>query len=155
MIQFPTLLKRIAKLIRHPIFLSLAAIGNGIILLGASTLYFLESGTNSKIHSFLDPLWWAVATVTTVGYGDVSPVTIAGKCLGIVMMLIGTTLFCSFTALFAATLLSGPLEEVEQDVRKLERELHSDEQQLDHHLQQIELLLDKMKTIRKRKGPQH
>lgn len=152
MIQLPSLLKRFATLVRQPVFISLAIFGNSIILLGAVGLYVLENGENPKIHGFLDTLWWSVATVTTVGYGDVSPMTTPGKIMGIGMMLMGTTLFCSFTALFAATLLSGELEAVERDVKALEKEMHSDEENLDHHLLQIETVLTKMKALRSKQN---
>lgn len=150
--------KRILHLMFQPIFLSLAVIGNVIIFIAAASFYFAESSVNPKIHSFLDVLWWSVATATTVGYGDVSPVTTTGKWIGIIMMLFGATLFCSFTALFATTLMSGQLNEVGKEVKNLKQELHEiedevhfDEKTLDTHLSQIELLLGQIKNFRNRK----
>ena len=108
------------RLVIQPVFVTLALIGNSIILIGAFAHYSLEHGLNPKVVTFLDSLWWSVATVTSVGYGDVSPVTPPGKVVGILMMLTGTTLFCSFTALFATALLAGQIEEVENEMKSIE-----------------------------------
>ena len=120
--------RRALRLMAQPLFISLAVMGNTIILSGACAFYFLERGDRPTL-SFLDALWWAVATVTTVGYGDISPTSISGKCVGIVMMLLGATLFCSFTGLFAAALVSGQIREVEVDVRHIEEDLRDKKSQ--------------------------
>ena len=65
----------------------------------------MEFGQNDAIQSLLDALWWGFATATTVGYGDIIPVTPLGKVLGIVLMLMGTALFAIYTGLFAQTIL--------------------------------------------------
>ncbi len=109
----------------HPLFWVLSLLGNGAILGGALFLYFLESAVNPRMQSFLDALWWSVATVTTVGYGDVLPTTAVGKVGGMALMIAGTAIFGSFTALVAAVLLQPDLEEVEDEVRDLERTIES------------------------------
>ena len=53
----------------------------------------LESGAGGKIKTPFDGLWWAVSTLTTVGYGDYVPVTFGGKLLGIGLQLIGAVMF--------------------------------------------------------------
>ena len=55
----------------------------------------------------MDALWWGFATATTTGYGDITPVTIQGKILSIVLMLTGLAFFGMFTALFAETILAS------------------------------------------------
>ena len=59
-----------------------------VIIIGSIAIFFIESPyENSKINSFVDAIWWTVATVTTVGYGDAIPVTDAGKIMAIFYML--------------------------------------------------------------------
>jgi len=53
----------------------------------------LESQASGRIKSPFDGLWWAVSTLTTVGYGDYVPVTFGGKLLGIALQLIGAVMF--------------------------------------------------------------
>jgi voltage-gated potassium channel len=131
---------RLMSLFRQPIFIALTVIGNSTIAAGAIVLYRLEFGINPNIHSYLDTVWWAVSTVTTVGYGDVSPVTDNGKIIGIILMIGGTALFWSFTALFAGALLTEEILDVESEIKGLERDLHKS-QSLESNTQQLQTLV--------------
>ncbi len=118
---------RAKALLRHPLFIFLTVAGNGFMVFGAAVFYWLERDLNSNLNSFLDALWWSVQTVTTVGYGDISPRTGWGKMAGMVLMLFGTALFSAFTALFATVLLAPEIDEVEAEMRELERSVHRDQ----------------------------
>ncbi len=97
--------KRIWQLMKQPVFIVLTVLGNSLIFIASALLYHFEHGINPKITSLLDTIWWAVATVTTVGYGDISPMTTMGKIIGIFMMIVGTALFWCYTALFAGAIM--------------------------------------------------
>lgn len=101
---------RIKELVVHPTFIVLTLLGNGFIVCAATVLYALESDVNPKLLTFVDALWWSVSTVTSVGYGDIVPVTTTGKFMGMITMIVGTAFFGSFTALFAASLLRPELK---------------------------------------------
>jgi voltage-gated potassium channel len=61
-----------------------------VILISAGFLYVLEHKAQpDKFGSIPDAMWWAVATVTTVGYGDAVPVTTWGRILGAITMVVG------------------------------------------------------------------
>jgi voltage-gated potassium channel len=51
-------------------------------------------------------LWWSFSTATNTGYGDIIPMTFAGKILGILLMLMGMALFAMYTGLFAEVILT-------------------------------------------------
>ena len=53
---------------------------------------------NGRLHSFFDALWWSTATITTVGYGDIFPVTAAGRIIGAMTMVVGISTFAVVTA---------------------------------------------------------
>ncbi len=56
----------------------------------------LESGKpNAKINNLEDSIWWTVSTVTSVGYGDVVPVTLEGRVLGVILQIIGVVMTSS------------------------------------------------------------
>ncbi|MDD4974518.1 MAG: potassium channel family protein [Bacteriovorax sp.] len=94
-------------LIKSPVFIVLTIFGNSLIGLFCLIFYMIESEVNPKIHSFIDALWWGFSTATTTGYGDITPVSIQGKILGILLMLTGMALFAMFTALFAEKILTS------------------------------------------------
>lgn len=108
------------KLFIDPVFVTLTIIGNSFVLINAFVFYSYEHAVNNQVNGVLDAVYWAVATVTTVGYGDITPVTSLGKVHGILLMLAGTAIFLSFTALFAKAILGKDIEDVEREVRKLE-----------------------------------
>lgn len=119
------LTRRIKHLVTNPIFIWLTILGNSVIAFGTFALYYIEVGHNPNIDSLLDTLWWSVSTVTTVGYGDVSPITPAGKFTGIFMMIVGTALFWSYTALFAEALVSEDIDDVEAELRVLKTRIRA------------------------------
>jgi len=59
-----------------------------VIILG-SVMYLLEKESNEGFASIPESIYWAIVTITTVGYGDISPVTSLGKFLASVIMLLG------------------------------------------------------------------
>ena len=78
---------------------------------------------NATITSFPDGLWWAVVTVTTVGYGDMAPVTAAGTSIAFVLMLGGIGFFGGITANLASFLVKNGGDEPR--VADMVRELRS------------------------------
>jgi voltage-gated potassium channel len=64
-----------------------------------------------KIASFGDAVWWAVTTVTTVGYGDLAPVTAMGRVVAVALMIGGITLVGTVTATLASWIVQRVAEE--------------------------------------------
>ena len=100
----------------------LLAVSLAIILLvvGATALYWAEGDIQSdKFGSIPRALWWSVVTLTTVGYGDVSPVTPLGKVIAGLVAVAGIGL----VALPTGILASGFSEAVQRDRDKLSKRL--------------------------------
>jgi len=74
-----------------------------LISLAATTCLFwlVERGSNPQITSIFDAMWWWIVTSGTVGYGDVVPVTAAGRAVAIVTILVGFFIFANFIAIIA------------------------------------------------------
>ncbi|MFK7920141.1 MAG: potassium channel family protein [Ilumatobacter sp.] len=66
-----------------------------------------DVGEGQRVVSFFDALWWSSATITTVGYGDIFPVTTVGRLVGMVTMFVGISAFAVVTAKIAEWLVGG------------------------------------------------
>ncbi len=73
-----------------------------LLLGGAALAYAAERGSGGGIETYGDALWWAFVTVTTVGYGEMSPATAAGRAVAVVLMLLGIAIYGTLTASVAA-----------------------------------------------------
>ncbi|CAD5235702.1 unnamed protein product [Bursaphelenchus xylophilus] len=84
------------------------------LIFSSFLVYICEKNYNEKYTTFADALWWGVITLTTVGYGDVTPSTWPGKVVGAFCALMGI----SFFALPAGILGSGFALKVQQHQRQ-------------------------------------
>jgi voltage-gated potassium channel Kch len=75
-----------------------------ILVIASFMFYIAEAGKNPEVSNVFDAAWWALVTATTVGYGDVTPVTVAGRMAGIVMMLAGIATFSALAGLIGSAL---------------------------------------------------
>jgi voltage-gated potassium channel len=69
-----------------------------------------------KGHSTWDGVWWAVTTMTTVGYGDLYPTTTEGRVLAIVVMLVGIGFIAILTGAVAQRFLASDVHAIEADI---------------------------------------
>ena len=111
----------------------------GQVLGLAALLVVFAGATFSHLEhkSFSDGIWWALVTITTVGYGDVVPVTENGRLFGAFMILFGVVLFSLITANISAFLVGEEETQVEREIlqrldeanrRLIEQERRSHEQ---------------------------
>jgi voltage-gated potassium channel len=94
-------LKSARRALHHRKFHYVLLLTAGVMLLGATGLYTVERPVNSSVKSFDDALWWAITTTTTVGYGDIYPVTGEGRLIAVLLMLTGIGVIGVFTATIA------------------------------------------------------
>ena len=74
----------------------------GIVFTFGSLFYVLEFGINKELHSYLDALYWALVTVSTVGYGDISPVTDIGKVISMFGIIFGIAMISFVTSVMVS-----------------------------------------------------
>ncbi len=96
--------------------------GVGLVIIAATVVTSVEGGEGASIHSFADALWWAVVTITTVGYGDMVPMTLVGRAVAFVLMLGGIAFFSGMTANLASFLIKGK-DLQKDDMAKLVKEI--------------------------------
>jgi voltage-gated potassium channel len=118
-----------AMVTHHGLHLVLASI-TAIVFAGAALEDAVERhAPGSTIHNFGDGLWWAIVTVTTVGYGDKVPITGAGKVVAVALMLTGIGLVgfltASVTSFFVKEQHSDELDEVKATLNRVLQILES------------------------------
>jgi voltage-gated potassium channel len=80
-----------------------ALVGGAVVLMGSLAAYQAEHATNKEFATVGDALWWGIVTLTTVGYGDIVPITTAGRFAGVAIM---------FTGIGVLGVLAGSLAEL-------------------------------------------
>ena len=123
-------------------FATVALITSVLIVFSSIAVLNLETGPESTIRTAEDALWWSLATVTTVGYGDACPKTAAGRAIGAFLMVAGVALFGTFTATVASLF-------VQQDAKR-------EDGRLDTVLRRLDALserLDRMERSNDRQPP--
>ena len=125
--------KKVGKLLRTTGLLYIFYLNSFIVLVGSSILSVVEE------KSFSESLWWALVTVTTVGYGDIVPNSIFGKWLAVLLMLVGIgTIGMLTSALTNFFVKENPDEQIKLD--KLQDELSSQRILLEKQSEKIEEL---------------
>ena len=74
----------------------------GITFTFGSLFYLLEFGINESLHSYLDAIYWALVTISTVGYGDISPVTETGKIISMFGIVVGIAMISFVTSVMVS-----------------------------------------------------
>ncbi len=114
-------LVRIAKLARYSSALQLLGrgfwnrkeelsmtllLGGFALVLAATFIYYAENGSQPEVFSSIPAaFWWAITTLTTVGYGDAYPVTVMGKVFGGIFQVMGVLLLALPTGILASSFL--------------------------------------------------
>jgi voltage-gated potassium channel len=106
----------IQGLARHKGFAWLLTAWLGVMAVCSAWMYIAEKGVNSAIENPFDALWWGIVTLTTVGYGDVYPVTTEGRIAAMALMLLGIGLFGAITATITSYMLTSDLGRMESKV---------------------------------------
>lgn len=113
-------LKRIGS---GPFIQSMAALLGVLTLVGA-LVWLVERRRNGQFQSHPvrgigSGIWWSAVTMTTVGYGDKAPVTLAGRIIGLVWMFASIIMISGFTAAIASSLTVGELDQAIRGVDDL------------------------------------
>ncbi|MEO6006014.1 MAG: potassium channel family protein [Opitutus sp.] len=94
------------------------------VLLATIAVYELEHGQpTANIHTAGDALWWAFATITTIGYGDHYPMTMPGRIVAVILVVFGLSFFGTFTAYVASFFLEKAQLKEESEIHRLIHEV--------------------------------
>ncbi|MCP4500740.1 MAG: ion transporter [Deltaproteobacteria bacterium] len=98
-----------------------------LLVMSSSVMFFAENEAQpDKFHSIPASMWWGVATLTTVGYGDVYPITAIGKLFGAIIALLGV----GIVAMPAGIIAGGFNEALQERREERRRELQGEAETL-------------------------
>ena len=90
-----------------------------VLVIAASLMYFVEKDAEPQVFTSIPAaMWWGVVTLTTVGYGDLVPVTLAGRLLAAVISLLGIGLFALPAGIISAGMLEAEAGDAAEDSRQ-------------------------------------
>ncbi len=119
--------------------MAVTVVAIGVVTIGGSVTWLFERNVaGATFTSWGDALWWALATLTTVGYGDHVPVTVAGRLVAAAVMVAGVAVIGGVAA-GVAIVVAGAVARAEEQV--LESEAESLEQRLEARLDVLDARL--------------
>ncbi len=107
----PSSLRTFFFILKRERFFYILGVTLVILLGGAISLHLLESRVNKGVANFFDAIYWAVISMTTTGYGDIAPTTVAGRIVAIIVVLSGLLLFSMVTATVASVFVEKKIRE--------------------------------------------
>ena len=128
-------------LARHQLGNTLVAALVTLVLSGV-----IISRLDPSIGTVWDGMWWAWATMATVGYGDVVPHNAAGRIFGALLILFGVVLISLLTANLAAFFVGSDVEKVEQEEKRADLLL----KEISARLERVERLLEEQRSAGKK-----
>jgi voltage-gated potassium channel len=134
---------RVAAILKHHSLFRVLIAAAATLIVGAwLVLLFEENAKGSNIHSYPDALWWAIVTVTTVGYGDRYPTTEGGRAVAVILMLVGIGLIGVLTATVASVFIKEHTDENKQEFQKGHADLG----------QQLSVINERLADVERRLG---
>lgn len=94
------------------------------IIAASLVLHFERSANPGEYTSLWDSVWWALVTVFTVGYGDIRPITLGGRIVGVFVMISGVTLVSLITATISSIFVAKKIRE-DQGLEAIKNEDHT------------------------------
>jgi len=131
--------ERVLAILRHRSLFRVLLSAGVLLFLGAWLVMLFEShAPGSNIHTYKDSLWWAVVTVTTVGYGDRFPVSDGGRIVAVVLMFVGIGLIGILTATVASFFMQEHTDANKAQLQAAHADLGGQLSDIDTRLARIE-----------------
>ena len=116
---------------------------------------YLFYASEPQVETFGDGIWWALVTITTVGYGDITPLTTLGRVVAGLLMLLGLGLIATITAIVSAKFIQNYVDghtndDVLEKLKELETEIEKIEELEDNVLGKLKELESEVDELNKK-----
>ncbi len=116
-----------------------------LVPFGAFVIFSIESSNeNSEIKTLLDAFWWSTVTISTVGYGDLVPVTDSGRIFAIFYMFSGIAIAVVFVSLLSTRFYKKRIERSVEHETEAEKTIIKKIEELEKQQKQNSETLDKL-----------
>ena len=117
-----------------------------LIIIGSTVgLYLIDPGMNN----LFDDLWFVVVSITTVGYGDITPNSVFGKIFSIILLIIGVFIFSAITGAISSYFMDNLLQEGSYHIHDLKIKVADNEKELKKVNSQLEKSEKKIDELKK------
>lgn len=113
-----------------------------VLIIGSFLFYVIEHGVNPNVPNYESAMWYAIVSMTTTGYGDIIPVNLLGRILGVIFILSGM----AYLSLATATLAYSFIDIFRSDTRKALKELKDRNLMYEEKLDELKTKLDKIEN---------
>ncbi|WJI09217.1 two pore domain potassium channel family protein [Methanobacterium sp. CWC-01] len=111
-----------------------------VIILGSYLFFAIETSVNPEVPNYESAIWYALVSMSTTGYGDVVPITLAGRIIGVILILTGM----GYVSLVTATLAYSFIDIFRTESRKAAEKLRTTAQDLDKKAAKNEKKMDEI-----------
>ena len=119
-----------------------------VLFSGAFSLFYIENSVNGNMNSLDDAFWYVIVTITTVGYGDISPQTQIGRIIGIIIMFTGIGFMSLLTASLATFFVQRSSKSKEDNI---EKKLEHIEEQMNNKFKEMQSeIIDHKELVKKK-----
>jgi voltage-gated potassium channel len=114
------------------------------LVIGSSLLFFIERSVNPEFPNFETAMWFSIVSMTTTGYGDITPITFPGRIIAVILILTGMGYVSLVTATLAYSFIDVFRKESRKAGEKLEKRAASYEEKADKIMAKLDEIEKKM-----------
>lgn len=115
-----------------------------ILAAGTVSFFLLENGANDDVDSYDDALWYVIVTITTVGYGDISPESVGGRMTGAIIMIAGVFLMSLLTASLASIMIERESkDESDKNLKEMKDKMDDMRQEMLSEINELKEIIKK------------
>ncbi len=122
-----------------------------VLIIGSFIFFIVERSVNPEVPNYESAMWFSIISMTTVGYGDIVPVTLLGRLIGVIIILTGMGYVSLVTATLAYSFIDLFRKESSKAVNKVEKRVMTYEDKIDELLVKVDKLETKIDDIKSKK----